>query len=275
MATNQGIQFKSPKDIIVLLEAALKSEQEKHEQCPVLPDAAPGYQEARAWGYVVAGYFLLEESFKALLHIRQVQAPAKHSLILLFNLFEPDDQDALREFYSDYRAAIGGHKANFKFTTLDDFLENLDGGQNGTAVGSFDWRYFLIEEAKGQKMPFISIYYLHEVAYGCNSIIKYIHRGNRGVNPREDTYSWRIHWLRRKKYDEWLTERLNSDDWRKLPDRWEILWGPDYIGRYDILQVKDGDVLLSFSVKPQTSPLPIVDKRKKVAGFQSGNDPLP
>ena len=124
-------------------------------------------------------------------------------------------------------------------------------------------------------MPFISIYYLHEVAYGCNSIIKYIHRGNKGVNPRADTYSWRMHWLRREKCDEWLTERLNSDDGRKLPDRWEILSGPDYIGRYDILQVKDGDILLSFSARPQNSPLPIVDKRKKLEGFQSGNDPLP
>ena len=75
MATNQGIQFKDPKEITIWLEAALQSEQEKYKQCPVLPDAMPGYEAARAWGYVVAGYFLIEESFKALLHMRKIGVP--------------------------------------------------------------------------------------------------------------------------------------------------------------------------------------------------------
>lgn len=276
MATNQKIQFKDPQEIITWLETALQAEQEKHKQFPILPDTMPGYEAAQAWGYVVAGYFLIEESFKALLYLRNIEAPRIHSLTKLFSRFPADDKDTLSEYYSDYRAAIGGVGSNFPFRTLDDFLENLDGDPNKKGsdyIGSFDWRYFLIEETRSQDMPFISIYYLHEVAYGCIGITKYIHRGNEGVNPRQDTYSWRMHWQRREKYGEWLTERLNSDDWRDLPDRWEILWGPDHIGRYDILRIKGGDALPGFSAIPRNSPLPVVDKRKQVAEFQARNDP--
>ena len=72
MATNKTITFKDPLWITVWLHTALKKEQEKYKQCPVMPDFAPGHEVAQAWGYVVAGYFLVEESFKALLYLRVV-----------------------------------------------------------------------------------------------------------------------------------------------------------------------------------------------------------
>ena len=81
-------------------------------------------------GNIVAGYFLVEESFKALLFLRGKQVPTKHSLTMLFNLFEADDKETLREFYTDYRETIGGGVGAFPFKTLDDFLGNLDGDPN-------------------------------------------------------------------------------------------------------------------------------------------------
>ena len=71
MATNQTITFKDPLWITAWLDTALKKEREKYKQCPVMPDFAPGHEVAQAWGYVVAGYFLVEESFKALLYLRE------------------------------------------------------------------------------------------------------------------------------------------------------------------------------------------------------------
>ena len=263
----------------MLLDAALESEREKYEQCPVLPDAAPGYQEARAWGYVVAGYFLLEESFKALLFLRgcpEEKIPTKHSLTTLFGLLKHDDQDVLREYYSDYQATIGGYRSSLPFRTLDDFLENLDGdpNQRGTdRVGSFDWRYFLIEEAKSKKRPFISIHYLYEVAYGCNQIAKSIHYGN--VNPLQDTHSWRMYWSRQEKYRGWLTARMNSQGWSELSDRSEILWGPDYRGRYDFLVFRGQTTDHFFSVLPENSMLPVFDKRQELEEYDVGGEAEP
>ena len=217
------------------------------------------------------GYFLLEESFKALLFLRgctEEKVPNKHSLTMLFGLLKPDDQDVLREYYSDYRATIGGYRSNLPFETLDDFLKNLDGGTKGEAIGSFDWRYFLIEEAKSKRGPFISIHYLHEVVYGCNSIIKYIHRGNSAVKPRLDTHSWRLHLSRGQKYDRWLNARPKSEDGSELPDRLEILWGPDYRGRYDILVFCGETCTPAFSELPESPTAPIFDKRQELEDYE-------
>ena len=102
MATNQTIDFKDALWITAWLDTAL--EKEKYEKCPVKSDLLPGHEAAQAWGYVVAGYFLVEESFKVLLYLRGKKVPPKHSLTMLFNLFEPGDKKILREYYSDYRA---------------------------------------------------------------------------------------------------------------------------------------------------------------------------
>ena len=64
MATNQTIDFKDPLWITAWLDTALEKEKEKYEKCPVKSDLLPGHEAAQAWGYVVAGYFLVEESFK-------------------------------------------------------------------------------------------------------------------------------------------------------------------------------------------------------------------
>ena len=181
MAANQTIDFKDPLWITAWLDTALDKEKEKYQKVPVTPDFVPGHEVAQAWGYVVAGYFLVEESFKALLYLCEKRVPTKHSLTILFNLFEPDDREMLREYYSDYRATIGGAGGHFPFKTLDDFLTNLDGDPNAKGtdyIGSFDWRYFLIEEQRSKNMPVVSVEFLHEIAYGCIRMVEYAHNGN-------------------------------------------------------------------------------------------------
>ena len=137
------IDFKDPLWMTGWLDTALTKEKEKYAQCPIKPDAFPGHNEAQAWGYVVAGYFLVEESFKALLHLRGKTVRPKHSLTMLFDLLDdPNDQNLLREYYSDYRETLGWPR-KFPFETLDAFLANLDGDPNHSGndyIGSFDWR---------------------------------------------------------------------------------------------------------------------------------------
>ena len=157
--SKQTINFKDPRWIIMWLDTALKKEKTKYEKEPVKADMSPEHMVAQAWGYVVVGYFLVEEAFKALLHLRNKHVPRTHSLSILFGLFEDNDKGNLREFYTDYRATAGGRISEFPYETLEDFLANLDGDpkkKGNDHVGSFAWRYFLIEEKRSQKMPTVS-----------------------------------------------------------------------------------------------------------------------
>lgn len=265
--TGQAINFKDPKRITVWLDTALEKEREKFEKCPVMSDAVPEHEAAQGWGYVIAGYFLAEESFKALLHARGKTVPKKHSLTTLFDMFDQDDQATLREYYVDYRKTIGGNIGRFPFKSLDSFLANLDGDQDkhGNHVGSFDWRYFLIEEKKSQKMPLVCVDYLYEVVFGCARIIECANSGQ--GEPSRYTHSWQMRRQREKKYRDWLIVRMNSEGWEDLSDRLEILWGPDYRGRYDLCLFKNNGATLSFSEVPENLALPIVDKREEVESF--------
>ena len=105
--SKQTINFKHPRWIITWLDAALKKEKAKYEKEPVTADMIPEYMVAEAWGYVVVGYFLVEEAFKPFLHLRKKRVPRSHSLSILFGLFEDNDKDVLREFYTDYRGDRG------------------------------------------------------------------------------------------------------------------------------------------------------------------------
>lgn len=264
---NQAINFKDPLSIARWLEAAMNMEKEKYEKCPVKPDLVHNYEVAQVWGYVVNGYFLVEESFKAILLVRNKKVPIVHPLSTLFDLFDQEDKDTLREYYADYRGATGGNRGAYPFKTLDDFLKNLDGGQNnrGDYIGSFDWRYFLIEEKRSQQMPVVSVDYLHELVYGCIRIIYYVKNGI--TEPGTCTYSWRMRWKREDKYRCWSLVRANSDDWYDLEDRLEILWGPDYRGRFDLYLFRGKQVTDYFAEIPDDFELPIVDKSKEIASF--------
>ena len=269
MTTNQTIGFKDPLWMTAWLDTALCKEKDKYKKCPTKPDLVPGHEVAQAWGYVIAGYFLVEESFKALLYLRGKKVPTKHSLTMLFNLFESDDKEILREYYTDYRET-GGWPKKFPIEILDEFLVNLDGDPNKRGddhIGSFDWRYFLIEEQRSAIMPMVSVEFLHEIAYGCTRMVEHVHKGR--FEPSRHTHSWRMRWKRDLKRWDWLTVRMNSDGWDNLPDRLEIVWGPDYKGRHDLLLFKGKGAQGYFSTIPEPEEflLPIIDKRPEFESF--------
>lgn len=259
----QVINFKDPLYMTAWLDGALKKEKEKYEKCPIVPDLVPGYENSQAWGYVVTGYFLAEQSFKALLHLRGKQVPKEHSLSTLFELFDENDQSVLREFYTDYKATSGGNRGAFPFEFLDSFLENLDGGPLAGKAGSMAWRYYLTEEAS--KVPQVSIDYFHEVVFGCNRIIQYARNGR--FEPSQYTRSWRMRRERKGKYNAWLTVRMNTVGWDELDDRLEILWGPDYCNRYDLLIFRGTGYNTCFMPIPDDIDLPIVDKRTELEAY--------
>ena len=266
--SKQTINFKDPRWIIMWLDTALKKEKTKYEKEPVKADMSPEHMVAQAWGYVVVGYFLVEEAFKALLHLRNKHVPRTHSLSILFGLFEDNDKGNLREFYTDYRATAGGRISEFPYETLEDFLANLDGDpskKGNDHVGSFAWRYFLIEEKRSQKMPTVSIEYLHEIAYGCIVMIESLHYDR--DDPQRYTNSRRMRRKRGFRQNDWLTVRMNSDGWGVLGDRLEILWGPDCFGRHDLLLFKGKSMKGYFCELPKDFELPIVDKRKEIEDF--------
>ena len=265
--TRSKIDFKDPQWITTWLDAALEKEQEKYERCPVLPDMVPGHDSAQGWGFVVAGYFLVEQSFKALAHVRGKSVPTKHSLTMLFGLLVDMDQDVLREYYLDFRATIGGDLARFPFATLDEFLSNLDGDpkpRGDDYLGSFDWRYFPIENERSSEMPTVSIEYLHEVAYGTIAILE---RSQGGVSdPRRCTRSFRLRWARERAVTDWLHVRMNAEDEWDPGHKIEKLWGPDYKGRFDYFLFRGTaeKMIYGFGPIPEQLGLPVIDMRPEL-----------
>ena len=265
MTTNQTIDFKDPLRITVLLDTALKKEKEKYEKCPVIPDMFPGHENAQGWSYVVTGYFLLGEAFKALSFMRGESKVLRiHSLSVLFSQLEVTDQAVLREYYNDYKATMEGRVWAFPFKSLDDFLLNFDGDKNarGNHIGSFDWRYFLMEEKHSKEMPIVGLDYLHEIVYGCIRLWEYPINGS--CEPAGRTHSWRLREQRTQKHLGCLSDRMNTDGWDELGDRLEILWGPDYPGRYDLYSFRGKDIRPYFCELPDNFTLPVIDKRDEI-----------
>ena len=272
LADNRTTNYKDPLRITAWLDTALKKEKEKYKRCPVTPDLVPGHEAAQGWGFVVAGYFLVEQAFKAILYVGDKHVLRIHELLKLFNSLEQCDRDILREYYTDFQAAIGGHIASFPFRRLDDFLENLDGDRVGTThTGSFDWRYFLIEKNRSREMPLVSVDYLHEIVYGSTRIVEHCVLGHSA--PLQFTYSWRIRRKRTNKYRDWFNVRMNSGEWDDLGDRAEILWGPDYRDRYDVYVFRDKGIESRFAKIPSDFGLPVVDKRREIEAFDAEQGP--
>ena len=248
------------------LNTALRMEKEKYAKCPVKPDRVANHEIYQAWGYVICGYFLLEESFKLLIHIHGSTPDMTHTLNELFLRLPEDDKDLLREYYDDFRGVLAfENNMTFPFSCLDDFLTNLDGVENkGKHFGSFDWRYYLIENPKS--MPTVSIEFMHEVILGALRIAEQAVGGN--CEPFQHIYSLRKRRERmRGKFWGWLTVRMNFEGWEKLGDRLEVIWGPDYKNRYDMSLFKGGGRKDYFCEKPEDFDLPIIDKRAEVEDF--------
>lgn len=260
--------YKEPLYICSWLDTALKKEWQKHSTTPVTPDMMPGHEAAQGWGYVVAGYFLIEQGLKAVLHLRGIRPPRIHALSVLFTELPAEFQDALRTYYDDFRHSAPG-MSSFPLATLDEFLVNLDGGRDdrGQFIGSFDWRYYLTEEGSGAPMPLVGVDFMHEVTYGCIRLVEAI--ATEGRDAADSTYSWRLYWARSERCQDWLTVRMNSPGWGTEGDRLEILWGPGYQERFDYLVFEGKQIRGFFAPLPKAEEvkLAIIDKRNELEAF--------
>ena len=260
--------YKDPLYVCTWLDTALKKEWQKYSATPVTPDLMPGHEAAQGWGYVVAGYFLMEQGLKAVLYLRGIEPPKIHAVSVLFDELPAENQDTLRTYYDDFRHSSPG-MSSFPLATLDEFLVNLDGARNdrGRHVGSFDWRYFLTEEGSGAPMPLVSVDFMHEVIYGCIRLAESVAMEN--GDAARSTYSWRRHRARSRLHRDWLTVRMNSPGWGREGDRLEILWGPGYGDRFDYL-VFEGDRIQSYFAplpKAEEVKVAMIDKRNELEGF--------
>lgn len=264
-----GITYKEPRDVWLWLDVALKKERQKYAATPVTPDMIPDHEVAQAWGYVVTGYFLIEQGLKAVLYVRGSNPPQTHTLSTLFGKLPAENQDVLRMYYDDFLHAFPGMNS-FPFATFDKFLENLDGGQNGR--GHFDWRYCPTEARGGASMPRVSIDVMHEIVYGCVQLVRSIiiePNGAADDKLYKYTYSWRLQSGRSRRYSDWLTVRMNLPGWEQEGDRIEILWGPDYRDRYDYFVFNDGRRRTFFAPLPKRGEIKMrtIDKRKELESF--------
>lgn len=262
------ITYKKPLDVRAWLKTALRMEWQKYSATPVTPDWLPGNELAQAWGYVLAGYFLIEQGLKAILHVCDVEPPKIHALSVLFKDLPAEHQDVLRTYYDDFRHTFPG-MASFPLATLDEFLVNLDGARDnrGAYIGSFDWRYFLTEERSSTSMPHVSVNIMHEIVYGCVQLLRSIDKEDDEADF--NTYSWRLRWEREDRYQDWLTVQRRSPRWGQEGDRLEILWGPDYRHRCDYVAFKGGQIEWFFAPLPnlEETELSVVDKRSELESF--------
>ena len=166
--------FKAPSQAIEKLITALKNDQSNYTDHVVNQDSNPDHWLV----YADAGYSLVEDSFTLLLEGRRINGPARHSLSALFNSFDEDDKMMLGEYYTDYKANIGGERGEIIFDSLDDFILYLDAVR--TKRGGHD----------DQPVPqLFYVEYMHEIIHGCIRILVFAERG--GDEPSQFTYSKR------------------------------------------------------------------------------------
>ena len=243
---------------VAYLSAALEMEQMKINNIPVTPDCAPGYKDAKAWGYVVAGYFLLEQAIKFLISVRGDPFPGSHSLSRLFDMLSKCDRKVLCEYYCDFYFA-GENARHFPISKLPAFLVELDTVENSDS-GSLAWRYFLIQKPQVDILPAFSAEFLHEIVYGAIKIAEIVITPSDN-NPCQFTYSQRERDRCLKAYMQNLHDRMNNDGGKDLGDRLEIFWGPDSLGRYDYMRFEGKKAERFFEKYPKNCNLPIWDMR--------------
>ena len=257
MKANSRAELRTDGLAQAYLEAALKSEYAKFRDMPPKADLVPGYQAASGWGFLVAAYFLIEESFKAVLSGYGSHVKKTHTLAELFADLPERDKTILGEYHNDFLSTFQ-YTSPFPYRQVESFLENLDGSDKR---GSFDWRYFLIEERPSAVLPQVSVNLMHEVVFASLRILAF--QRNNEWDPLQYTHSWRKRRVRDDRYFDWLLYRMNSPGWAELGDRLEILWGPDYKGRYDYMVFRGDRRSDHFAPLPDLNALDMHVEYKK------------
>lgn len=250
------------------MNTALKAERRKYQESPPKADMIPLHTVIQYWGYVTAAYFLIEQGMKALLVKRGEKVEFTHNLNEIYNALEPEERQIINEYYTDFLKTTGEEVKDIQIRTAQKYLDHLDGRtQGGKRKGSMDWRYLLIESHANREMPKISINLMHEIALACVLLIKE-HR------PEEWTHSHRLHSSRKEFYKTWEQQMIHTGILNRPIGRViEILWGPDYKGRYDLMHsINDGKTLCAGLTTFEKEPEPakngeytVIDRRKLIS----------
>ena len=226
MTTNQTIDFKDPLWITAWLSIALEKEKKKYKKCPVTPDPRSGARGRAGMGIRRRWLFPRRGVVQgASVSARQASADQAFADNTI-RLVRAGRQGILREFYSDYRAAIGG--ARGRFPVQDSGRLPDESRRRSEQTGRRPCRFvrlavFPHREQRSAKMPVVSVEFLHEIAYGCIRMVEHANNGN--FKPSQYTYSWRLKWKRDRKYSDWRMVRANSDEREDLETGWKSSGG--------------------------------------------------
>lgn len=258
------INYKKSYEITIWLRAALQCEWSKLASNPIHHGPLIKLNHAEDWGYIVTGYFLLEQSLKALLHECKRKTEKTHDLYSHFEWLPNEHKVSLRAHYSDFVKTFPGLQQNIP-DEIDEFLKNLDGP---CSRGSLDWRYYLIEERPVDQLPVIDINLIHEIAFAICMTHKEIVGGHR--EPEDISYSFRLSCDRMRIMSLWCEHRMRFPDWDKLGNRIEKLWGPDYADRYTFTIIEEDQFHPFFDKIPDelVNEFPVHDMTGEFQSFQ-------
>ena len=121
-----------------LIEAVSFQRKQLNEH-PVRRDVFADSEAVAGWPFVIVAYQLIEQAFKCLLDLRQIEHPRRgfkgHWIYdELFERFNDRDKSAIRRSYKAYRSLHD----YIPLLTADDFLRNIGRSYN-------NWRYFLLD----------------------------------------------------------------------------------------------------------------------------------
>ena len=262
------IIYKEPISVWWWLHTALNMEWRKYLAVKANPDLILKDEwSVQIWGYVVIGYSLIEQCLKAILFMRNTCPPKTHGLVELFHKLKDDDQQVIREYYRDFRCHFF-EMNSFPFSTLDNFLSNLDGSQKNQ-TGSFNWRYFLIEEVNSAQLPEVSVNMMHEIAYGCVNLVHIIATCGKTEFASDNIYSRRLQMNRYLIMNDWIADRKKASGWGSEGNRIEIITGPREFDYFDYLVYTGEDIHHYFQPKPNKEEerfkmIKVIDKRKEM-----------
>lgn len=109
---------------------------------------------------------------------------------------------------------------------------------------------------------------MHEITYGAIRSAEILMEES-SVDPRRFTYCCRVRNKLMKNYMSRLNQRMNSEGWKALGDRVEIVWGPDSCDRYDYLVFEGNNVKQLFGRIPQDNELPVINMRPETSAVNA------
>ena len=121
------------------LTEAVSFQRKQLNEHPIRRDVFADAEAVASWPFVIVAYQLIEQAFKCLLDLRQIEHPRggfKGHWIYdeLYEKLNDSDKSAIRRSYNAYRSLHD----YIPLRTADEFLKNIGRSYS-------DWRYFLLD----------------------------------------------------------------------------------------------------------------------------------